>query len=169
VIMKLNKISIIVVSVVFLVTAILIVLHLIYDEVNIGNAVTLEYGEKQVIVPLKKLNEQEFTGTLTNAKGEKTESTFNGVELRVLLETEEFDLSKVKYAKVIAQDQYSAEVLADEIREPGKVFIATKRNGETLPGLQSGTEGAQLIIFGDSDSKRCVRYLEAVVLYSDGN
>ena len=164
-----KKNVIIIVGAVLLLTALLVVLHLNQDKVNADNAVALSYGEKQVTIPLDELTEEEFTGTLINGKGEETENTFSGIELQSLLEEKGFDLSKIQYAEVTAQDQYSAKVLVDEIREPGKVYIAIKKNGEALPGLQSDTEGAQLIVFGDPDCKRCVSYLESITFHSDDN
>jgi hypothetical protein len=73
----------------------------------------------------------------------------------------------VQYAEAVAQDQYSAKLYREEILEPGKVYIAVKKNEEALPGLQSGTEGAQLIVFGDPDCKRCVSFLEKITFYDE--
>ena len=164
-----KKNVIILVGAILLLTIVLIVLHLSQDKVNADNAVSLSYGDKQMTIPLEQLNEEEFTGTLVNGKGEEIENTYSGVELRVLLEEKGFDLSAVQYVEATAQDQYSAKILIDEINEPGKVYIATEKDGEALPGLQGDTEGTQLIVFGDSNCKRCVRYLERITLYDDAN
>jgi hypothetical protein len=166
--MKKKKI-IILVGAILLITIVLVVLHLSHDKVNAGNAVSLSYGDKQMTVPLAELNEEEFTGTLINGKGDEMENIYRGIELRALLAEKRFDLSAVQYAEATAQDQYSAKILIDEINEPGKVYIATAMDGEALPGLKSDSEGAQLIVFGDSNCKRCVRYLEHITLYDDAN
>ena len=45
--------------------------------------------------------------------------------------------------------------------EAGKVYVAVSADGKMLEGLEGG-QGAQLIVFGDSNSKRAVRYLKTI-------
>jgi hypothetical protein len=162
-----KKSLIIIVCCMVLLTMALIIVHLALDKFDESNAVTLFYQGKEVTITLDKLAVVNFSGQLTNGKGEKTEASFTGIELRELLAEKNFDLSEVRYAEALAQDQYYARLSIEEILESGKVYIAVKKNDEALSGLQNNTRGAQLVIFGDPDSRRCVRYLENITLFDD--
>ena len=43
----------------------------------------------------------------------------------------------------------------------GKVYVALTDNGKQIEGIEGG-QGGQLIIFGDPNSKRAVRYLKTI-------
>ena len=46
-------------------------------------------------------------------------------------------------------------------REAGKVYVALTDGGKQVEGIDGG-QGAQLIVFGDQNSKRAVRYLKTI-------
>lgn len=41
------------------------------------------------------------------------------------------------------------------------MYVALTQDGEMIEGIEGG-QGAQLIVFGDPDSKRAVRYMKTV-------
>lgn len=53
------------------------------------------------------------------------------------------------------------ECTGAEVLEAGKVYVALTDDGETIEGIEGG-QGARLIVFGDPNSKRAVRYLKTV-------
>ena len=156
---------IIFISAIILITAALVIYNISKDTINDENAITLSYNDKVITVQLKNLDCGDFSGTLINGKGDESQHMYSGVELKVLLEQEEIDLESGFDATVLAQDQYSAELTWREITEPGKVYIAVKENGDALPGMQNGTKGAKLVVFGDPDMKRSVNYLESITFH----
>ena len=56
---------------------------------------------------------------------------------------------------------YSAELTGAELLEAGKVYVALTDGGKQIEGIEGG-QGAQLIVFGDQNSKRAVRYLKTI-------
>ena len=98
-----------------------------------------------------------FSGETVNGKGERAADDYRGIEMSALLREYDIDPARVTGMVVTASDQYSAEYTGDEIREPGKVFLATRRNGKEIEGIEPGRSGIWVIVFGDSDSRRLVR------------
>jgi hypothetical protein len=162
-----KKSILLLIAVIVIATAALVVVHLLTDAVPEGNAVVLQVGGRTRTVPLDRLDQGAFHGDLTNGKGETAGHDFRGVELRTLLDQQGFDLPAAGTATVLAQDQYAATLTLAEIRTPGKVYIAVQEDGETLAGLEEGSAGAQLVVFGDPNAKRCVRMLESIALVAD--
>ena len=62
-----------------------------------------------------------------------------------------------------SEDNYSAELTGAELLEASKVYVALTDGGEQIQGIDSG-QGAQLIVFGDQNSKRAVRYLKTITI-----
>lgn len=62
---------------------------------------------------------------------------------------------------VTSEDNYSAELTGEELLEAGKVYVALTDGEEMIEGIEGG-QGAQLIVFGDPNSKRAVRYMKTV-------
>ena len=60
-----------------------------------------------------------------------------------------------------SEDNYSAELTGAELLEAGKVYVALTDGGKQIEGIDGG-QGAQLIVFGDQNSKRAVRYLKTI-------
>jgi hypothetical protein len=50
------------------------------------------------------------------------------------------------------------------VRNAGTVHLAVVADGLPVKGIENEKSGAQLIVFGDSDSKRCVRYVRTFAL-----
>ena len=62
---------------------------------------------------------------------------------------------------VTSEDKYSAELTGEELLEAGKVYVALTDGEEMIEGIEGG-QGAQLVVFGDPNSKRAVRYMKTV-------
>ena len=62
---------------------------------------------------------------------------------------------------VTSEDNYSAELTGEELLEAGKVYVAFTDGEEMIEGIEGG-QGAQLVVFGDPNSKRAVRYMKTV-------
>ena len=62
---------------------------------------------------------------------------------------------------VTAEDGYTAEFTGAEILENGKVYVALSQNGEMIEDRES-VQGIRIIVFGDPDSKRSVKYVKTI-------
>ena len=62
---------------------------------------------------------------------------------------------------VTSEDNYSAELTGEELLEAGKVYVALTDGEEMIEGIEGG-QGAQLVVFGDPNSKRAMRYMKTV-------
>ena len=128
------KRTVILVSVLALLTAVFAVLHLTGPASDTPGEVTIN-GKR---VAVSELAVQNVSGTIINAKGEKTQIDAMGIPLSELFDCD---------VKVIAADSYSAVISADELCNA--CLIA---EGDRL----------QLAVFGDSDSKRNVKNVAEV-------
>lgn len=132
------------VLVLILVTALVAVFHLTTRTATPEGNLRLEFaGGKAVELSLEKLKLAPVQGTVVNGKGEEREIDAQGILLsEVLREAGATDFSAVT---VVADDEYSAQVMAEEIAAPGKVYL-----------IQQEEKGMQLVVFGDENSKRRV-------------
>lgn len=89
-------------------------------------------------VKISELDMLDITGTVVNAKGEKTQISANGIPLARLTDGD---------VTVKASDSYSAVIRADE---SDKAYLIADGNG------------LRLVVFGDSDSKRNVKNVTEV-------
>ena len=79
----------------------------------------------------------------------------------MLLKAAGVSISEGSKITVTSEDNYSAELTGAEVLESGKVYVALTADGEALEGIEGG-QGAQLIVFGDSNQKRAVKYMKIV-------
>ena len=129
---------------------------------QVDGAVTLKNGGKTVQIPLGELDQMAFSGETVNGKGERATHDYHGVPLKTLLEDQQVDLGAVSAVTVTAADQFSADYTIDEINEEGKVWLAVRVDGQSVEGVDPGTPGAQMVVFGDPNSKRNVRCLTEI-------
>ena len=61
-------------------------------------------------------------------------------------------------------DQYTAEFQLQEVLENKTVYLAVEADGQQIEGIDPGTPGAQLVVFGDANSRRCVRFAAQITL-----
>ena len=127
-----------------------------------AGAITLNLNGKGVTVTLKDLNQAAFEGETVNGKGDRSTHAYRGVELKALLTKNGLDAAKVTAVTASSADQYTAELTGDEIREDKRVYVAVEIDGKAVEGIDAGTNGAQLVVFGDPNSRRNVRYLSVI-------
>ncbi len=118
---------------------------------------------KETVIAWEDINRESFEGDLVNGKGETSHHVYEGVQLKSILEQAGAGIGEVSKLTVTSEDNYSAEVSGKEVLEAGKVYVALMSDGEVIKGIEGG-QGAQLIVFGDSDSKRAVRYLKTITM-----
>lgn len=138
-----NKKLLLAIAVLVTVTAVLAVIHLNNSpEVNAGDLLILQ-GSNESCVTIRPQQLVPVTGTLVNGKGDQIPVDSMGLALVDVLGLAGFEaLSDVI---VTARDEYSAEVTAEELAAPGKVYLAVETDGTF-----------RLVVFGDSNSKRNV-------------
>ena len=88
---------------------------------------------------------------------------YTGVELQALLQANGIEVAESSAITAASEDNYSAELTGAELLEAGKVYVALTDGGEQIQGIDGG-QGAQLIVFGDQNSKRAVRYLKTITV-----
>ena len=121
----------------------------------------LSGGGKEITVAWEDVGGQSFEGDLVNGKGEVTHHEYTGSELQALLAASGIEVTESSVITAASQDNYSAELTGAELLEAGKVYVALTDGGKQIEGIDGG-QGAQLIVFGDQNSKRAVRYLKTI-------
>lgn len=149
-----------------IVVAVLIVAVAVLAIVNRNNnedrpGMIISAGGSETAVAWEDIKVQTFEGDTVNGKGEKFHNIYEGAELSAILEDNGIDLAENAVVTVTSEDNYSAELTGAEILESGKVYVALTQDDEIIEGIEGG-QGAQLIVFGDPNSKRAVRYMKTV-------
>lgn len=151
--MKISKMMKILFAIVLLLTAAAAVLHLTTRQQVPAHTLAVEYAGKTHTMNFSALPLQQVCGTQVTGKGEVREIDATGCTLQVVLEHAlgmSFDASEVT---VIAGDGFSAQVTAAEWQQAEQVYLIL-REDETL----------QLLVLGDSDSKRNVKNVERLLV-----
>ena len=138
------------------ITMLVAVVHRMNHEPPAGLVLTA-HGES-LQIPLKKLDRIAFSGELVDGKGVVTQHSYRGILLAELLQE---GISKVL---VTSADQYTAEFQLQEVLENETVYLAVVADGQQIEGIDPGTPGAQLVVFGDPNSRRCVRFAAQITL-----
>lgn len=111
----------------------------------------IEIGNQVNLLSVDQLELVDIDGVLSNAKGESLVVDTQGIRLHdILTQTGAASYSQVT---VIAADEYSAEVSSKEVNADDQVYVALQNDG-----------GLQLIVFGDSNSKRNVTNLSRIIV-----
>ena len=100
-------------------------------------------GGKAAELSLEELELVSVQGTVVNGRREERTINAQGILLSDVLR--EAGVTEYFMVTVTADDEYSARVMAEEIAEPGKVYLLRQEEGSM-----------QLIVFGDENSKRNV-------------
>ena len=148
-----------IIAILVVVTAVLVFVNRKGDK-NVSGLV-LAGGGKEVTVAWEDVGGQTFEGDLVNGKGEVTHHEYTGAELQALLAANGIEVSESSVITATSEDNYSAELTGAELLEAGKVYVALTDGGKQSEGIDGG-QGAQLIVFGDQNSKRAVRYLKTI-------
>lgn len=120
-------------------------------------------GGKETVISWEEIGRTSFEGDLINGKGETKHHAYEGAELKALLEKAKAGITENSKITVTSEDNYSAELTGSELLEEGKVYVALTLDGEIIEGIEGG-QGAQLIVFGDPNQKRAVRYMKTVAI-----
>ena len=124
---------------------------------------TIQSAGSEITAAWDDIERESFEGDLVNGKGEVSHGEYEGIELSKLLAANGVELSADTVVTATSEDNYSAELTGAEVLENGKVFVALSQDGKMIEGIEGG-QGAQLIVFGDQNSKRAVRYLKTFTL-----
>ncbi len=106
------------------------------------------YREKQQTVVFAELPLQQVKGTISNAKGETFPIDAKGISVAAFLD--ELDISGYSKVTVVADDEYRAEVSADEVAADSVVYLIEEDGG------------VKMLVFTDKNSKRNVSNLVRV-------
>ena len=145
-----------IIAILVVVAAVLVFVNRKGDK-NVSGLILSGSG-KEITVAWEDVGGQSFEGDLVNGKGEVTHHEYTGSELQAANGIEVTESSVITAA---SEDNYSAELTGAELLEAGKVYVALTDGGKQLEGIDGG-QGAQLIVFGDQNSKRAVRYLKTI-------
>ena len=148
-----------IIAILVVVTAVLIFVNRKGDK-NVSGLI-LSGGGKEITVAWEDVGVQSFEGDLVNGKGEVTHHEYTGSELQALLAASGIEVTESSVITAASEDNYSAELTGAELLEAGKVYVALTDGGKQIEGIDGG-QGAQLIVFGDQNSKRAVRYLKTI-------
>jgi len=157
-----KKSIVIVAALLLVVTGVVAAVHLSNQE-QIA-CMVIRQGNRQEELSFRDLEGYPFSGELTDGKGDTRFHEYTGILLRELLEKKGFDLSGLHSVTVTSADQYSAAFTAEEILQKDCVYAAVVADGAKIKGIDPGSDGVQIIVFGDSDSRRCVRYARIITL-----
>ena len=126
-----------------LLTIVVAVIHLNTRQDVPEGEMRIVVGNTETTLALSDLKLTQVTGTIVNGKGEERTIDAQGIPVcTVLSQAEITELSQVK---VIADDEYHAVLTAEEALAPEGVYFIMQEEG-----------GVQLIVFGDTNSKRNV-------------
>ena len=114
--------------------------------------IRLAYNGKIVDMDISALPRETVKGSLVNGKGEVREIETDGWLLSAVLEKAFGSLAGASKATVIASDEFSAEVTAEEWGQADKVYLTFE------------DDSVQLVVFGDANSKRNVWDVERILV-----
>lgn len=151
--MNFNKRRLLAVGLLLGVTALLAVWHLTTRTAVPKGSFLIQYQGKDSYVQMEKLTMSEVSGTIVNGKGEEMKISQPGILVSDVIAAAGVDSASINNVEAVADDEYSASLTGDEIREPAKVYLAREEDGTM-----------KLIVFGDSNMKRNVRNIVKLVL-----
>ena len=152
-----------IIAILVVVTTVLVFVNRKGDK-NVSGLVLAGGGKEVTIaweIAWEDVGGQAFEGDLVNGKGEVTHHEYTGSELQALLAANGIEVTESSVITAASEDNYSAELTGAELLESGKVYVALTDGGKQIEGIDGG-QGAQLIVFGDQNSKRAVRYLKTI-------
>ena len=140
-----NRFTLIFISALLALTASAAIWHLSSRSHTPVGALTITQGDCQLVMHPEAFAFSEVKGEIVNGKGEVSAIDAMGISLWDLPGSDTASL-----VTAIASDEYSARVSRNEF---DRAFIIMQQD-----------KTFQLIVFGDPDSRRCVRNLTEVIL-----
>ena len=144
------------------VTGIVAAAHLMNQD-EIACMVILQ-EDQQFAVSFEDLNQGSFSGELTDGKGDTTFHKYTGILLRDLLEQKGIDLARLSGVTITSADNYSVAFTSEELLREDKVYAAITVDGRKIEGIDPGSDGVQIIVFADPNSRRCVRFAQKITI-----
>ncbi|MBR2812711.1 MAG: hypothetical protein IKD69_15155 [Solobacterium sp.] len=146
----------------------LILLAVILAVIVRGNApgkdgLIIQNGQNTLTVSWKDLKRTAFTGDIVNGKGVVSHHEYQGMELSGLLSANGIEVKEETKVTAVSQDNYTAELAGAEILTAGKVYAAVVCDGQMIESIDGG-QGAQLVVYGDANAKRQVRFLKTITV-----
>lgn len=132
------------------VTAVIAVIHITTRTKVKEGTILITTTEKNYEISFDNLKTEPVEGTVQNAKGDIKTISGEGARLEELFL--EAGVMKADSVTVYADDEYSAVVMGEEIEDPAKVYMM----------IEDGM--ANLVVFGDPDSKRNVTNVVRIVV-----
>lgn len=151
-----SKKLMIVLAVLLVVTCGVAVIHL--NQQQEISCMVIKTSTEEIQIDFSDLDKESFSGQLTDGKGETASHTYKGVLLRDLLSEKNITVEETSSVVITSADNYSVTFTGSEVLEDGKIYAAIEADGVTIEGIDPGTEGVQIIVFGDENSRRCVRF-----------
>ena len=149
-------------AILLVVTTLVAVVHRMTHEAPAGVILTV-HGESMQI-PLDKLDRVVFSGELVDGKGDVTAHSYRGILLADLLKEAKVSTEGISKVLATSADQYTPEFQLQEVLESENVYLAVEADGQQIEGIDPGTPGAQLVVFGDANSRRCVRFAQKITV-----
>ncbi|MCR5795128.1 MAG: hypothetical protein K6G61_07280 [Solobacterium sp.] len=159
---KKSKLIIAAIAVVMLI-AVVILAVVVRGNNKAGPGLIIQAGGKTVTVSWEDINQTFFTGEIVNGKGELSSHEYRGTELFALFEAKGIEIREDTKITAGSEDNYTAELTGAEVMEEGKVYAAVVCDDEMIGNIDGG-QGGQLVVYGDPNAKRQVRYLKTITV-----
>ena len=155
-----------IVSITLMVLALLLVLLLWANSLGLPDGASGQISLKldgEFLVLLERedllaLPSCDFQVTQRAGGKQAQENVYSGIELRVLLESYEVDVSQLRQVKVRGADGYMAIITGSELRQEGSVYLAYAVGGRDFPG----SHPYQLVISNDYFATRWCRLVAEI-------
>lgn len=123
----------------------------------------IQNGEKTINVRWEDINQTTFTGEIVNGKGDVSNHEYKGIELIELFNVNGIVIKEDTKITVTSEDNYTAELTGEEVMTGSKVYVAVVCDNEMIESIE-GNQGGQLVVYGDANAKRQVRYLKTITI-----
>ena len=143
-----NKSNLNLVALLLAVTGLLAALRLGTRADVAPGSLPVAFGGVEQALSVESLPMTPVEGAVVNGKGEEKAIHADGIELKDVLARA--GIETYEKVTVTASDAYAATLTAEELKEPGKVWLIRRE------------DSLQLIVFGDPNAKRNVRNVERV-------
>lgn len=142
--MKKHKLTIMIIGVLILLTAVLAVIHLTTRQQEQEGALQIVHGGKTTVIDMEDLKPlAQVEGTVINNAGEEKKISGLGILVSDVLKLANANADHM--VKVTSADEYSVELTAEEVAEEGRAWLMLEE------------DSLRLIVFGDKGAKRNVK------------
>lgn len=143
-----------------LLLSVMITIYITREDENY-NSLILINGDNSIELEYAEMDASHFEGEIRNGRGKTEYNVYSGIELNKIIEMNNIKIDDSSIITAYSEDNYSATFTGSEILEERKVFVALKKDENTIKNIEE-KQGAMLIVFGDKNSKRKVKYLHRI-------